>query len=198
MLWASQDQEDIMNILLGYTVDFLHTSQINWFLFGCRLLSYQKCSGVEQISKGFQCRLWNSKVDLLQIILLKAGLTLTQEWCSESVFKSQSFRTQNTVFLTRNVRDGYFPRAAHKSLLFCNVSERACLHVLRKEWSSMGQDSPPTPLRTALVICRGGGHWASVRRKGGMFLSEGSLSLKLSLVQPFAEWTFIRQVVLLL
>lgn len=151
------------------------------------MLSYQKCYGVEQISEGLQYCLWNSKVDLLQIILLEADLSLTQEWCSQSVFKSQSFRTQNTVFLTRNVRDGYFPRAAHKSLLFYNVSERICLHVLRKEWSSMGQDSPTPSLRTSLVICSGGSHQASVRRKGNMFLSEGSLSLKLSLVQPFVE-----------
>lgn len=118
-------------------------------------------------------------------IIGRPHLTRTQEWCSQSVFKSQSFRTQNTVFLTRNVRDGYFPRAAHKSLLFCNVSERVCLHVLRKEWSSMGQDSPPTLPRTVLVICCGDNHWASVRKKRNMFLSEGSLSLKLSLVQPF-------------
>lgn len=84
----------------------------------------------------------------------------THEWCSQSVFKSQSFRTQNTVFLTRNVRDGYFPRAAHKSLLFHNVSERGSLHLLSEEWSSTGQKSTPsTPtlqsLRATLFICWG-------------------------------------------
>lgn len=51
----------------------------------------------------------------------------------QRVFKSQSFRTQNTVFLPRKVRDGDFPRASHKSLLSHNVSERVRLHVLREE-----------------------------------------------------------------
>lgn len=72
------------------------------------------------------------------------GRPVTQEHCSQRVFKSQSFRTQNTVFPTREVSDGYFLRAAHKSLLFHAVSERVHLHVLREEWRNMGQNSPPT------------------------------------------------------
>ena len=62
----------------------------------------------------------------------------------QRVFKSQSFRTQNTAFPTREVSDGYFLGAAHKSLLFHDVSERVRLHVLREEWSNIGQNSPPT------------------------------------------------------
>lgn len=109
------------------------------------------------------------------------GRPVTQEHCSQRVFKSQSFRTQNTVFPTREVSDGYFLRAAHKSLLFHAVSERVHLHVLREEWRNMGQNSPPTvPWGQRFLFAVEAATWASVARKGNTFPSEGSKPL----VQP--------------
>lgn len=124
----------------GFSTHLLNELISTWL----KVVELPACRGVEHISKGLQRCLWNSKVDLLQTIPLEAGLAVTQERCSQRVFKSQPFRTQNTVFPTREVSDGYFLRAAHKSLLFHDVSERVSLHVLGEEWNNMGQNFLPT------------------------------------------------------
>lgn len=68
------------------------------------------------------------------------------------MFETQSFRTQNRVLLARNARDGYVPRASHKSLLFPNVSARVPLRVLSEDGAEGTRLCPP-PMRTALVVC---------------------------------------------
>lgn len=66
------------------------------------------------------------------------------------MFETQSFRTQNRVLLARNARDGYVPRASHKSLLFPNVSARVPLRVLSEDGAEGTRLGLP-PMRTALV-----------------------------------------------
>lgn len=111
---------------------------------------------------------------------------LTRGWCSQSVFKNQSFRTQNTVFLMGRVRDGYFPRAAHKSPLFCKVSE----NPLRADRRMVVWDRIPLPPFP-------GTRQPPFREmKENTFVSEGILSLKLTQVQPFVVCPFAHQVVL--
>ena len=129
-------------------------------------------------------------MDLLQAILLP----LRQAWLSHRTGVPQvclkvSHSELKTIFFTRNVRDGYFPRAAHKSLLFRNVSKRVCLHVLREEWGSINRTPLPPSLETVLFSCCRGATWALLRRKGNTFLSEGSISLESSRVRALVEWT---------
>ena len=116
----------------------------------------------------------------------KPFLTLTQDWGSQRVFKSQSFRTQNTFFFfsVRNARDGCFPRTAHKSLLFHNVSERVHPHVLREEWCSVNKSPLPPSLDVSkcFLLAVDAATWASLWRKGNIVLSEGYISLELSLI----------------
>lgn len=91
------------------------------------------------------------------------------------MFKSQSFRTQNRVFLTKNVRDGYFPRAAHKSLLFHSVSERAPLHVLMEDGAPRGRAPAHHPRGRYFFLILEAATWSSMRREGNTFLCKGIL-----------------------
>ena len=89
----------------------------------------------------------------------KPFLSLTQDWFPKVCLKvSHSELKTLFFFFIRNARDGCFPRTAHKSLLFHNVSERVHPHVLREEWGSMNKSPLPPSLETMLFTCCRGSH----------------------------------------
>lgn len=52
--------------------------------------------------------------------------------CSPSVFKNQSFRTQNTIFFPKKCQRWLLSQGSSQKLFIHNVPERVCLHVLRE------------------------------------------------------------------
>lgn len=78
--------------------------------------------------------LCSAKVDLLQTIFnWRQARGSTRNAAPQECLKV-SHSELKTIFHTGDAEDGYFPRAAHKSLLFHNVSESELWHVLREVW----------------------------------------------------------------
>lgn len=104
-----------MNILPG-RMRILTCLAMNWPHLIRRPCITQNAKELSTYQVNFQSFPWIFLVDLLQTVPVKAVPNSHKcGWRSHCVFKSQSFRTQKTLFLTRHVRDSDFPRVAYKS-----------------------------------------------------------------------------------